>query len=194
MSRRGTCCPSLPRALRAASLAVSLSLSVACTSSTGSAPGGTSSSSSSGSSSAASDPVAGSEGDTTLLGTDADGNGVRDDVDHYIATLEADPQKVIVLESFARESTAMMVLGGTDGTTRAAAIAQAGRVARTIDCLHDLYAGNLATKRALLEEIRDALYDNALRLGAYNHASTLVSGTLLLGGHGCDPTITGISR
>jgi hypothetical protein len=139
------------------------------------------------------DPVRGSEGDTTLLGKDGDKNGVRDDVDAYIATLEADPQKRTVLVSFARESTAMMLLGGTPGTTKDMASAQALRVGRTIDCLHDLYAADLSTKQTILQNVRDALYDNAMRLGAYNHASTLVSGTLLRAGHGCDPTITGVS-
>jgi hypothetical protein len=149
---------------------------------------------SSASSSSSLDPVAGSEGDTTLLGVDADGDGVRDDVGAYITTLEADPQKRMVLLAFARESTAMMVLGGTGGTSKAAALAQASRVGRTIDCLHDLYSSDLGRKKTILEDIRDALYDNALRLGAYNHASTLVSGTLLQGGHGCDPAITGTMR
>jgi hypothetical protein len=144
--------------------------------------------------SAAPDPVADSEGDTTLLGTDADHNGVRDDVDAYMATLETDPQKRTALVSFAREATAMMVLGATDGTTKDAALAQAQRVGRTIDCLHDLYVDDLLIKQTILQVIRSALYDNALRLTAYNHASSLVSGSLFRASHGCDPAITGVSR
>ncbi len=139
------------------------------------------------------DPVKGSEGDTTLLGIDADGNGVRDDLDAYITSLEGDPRKRTALVSFARESTAMMVLGGTAGTTREGALAEAQRVGRTIDCLHDLYAPDLATKQTTLQNVRNALYDSALRLRAYNHASTLVSGAVLRAGHGCDPAITGVS-
>ena len=140
------------------------------------------------------DPVQGSEGDTTLPGADHDKNGVRDDVDAYIATLEADPRKRTALVSFARESTAMMVLGGTAGTTKDAASAQAQRVGRTIDCIHDLYVADLSTKQTIVQSVRNALYDNAMRLSAYNHASTLVSGTLLRAGHGCDPAITGVSQ
>ncbi len=136
------------------------------------------------------DPFSGSETDTTLPGTDRDGNGVRDDVDAYIATLEADARKKAALLSFARESTAMMVLGGSAGTTKAAAVGQAQRVGRTIDCLHDLYLPDLKTKQAILQNVRNALYDNGLRLRAYNHASTLLSGTILRAGQGCDPTIT----
>jgi len=139
------------------------------------------------------DPVKGSEADIRLTGTDGDGNGVRDDVDAFIATLEADPRKQSVLVSFARESTAMMVLGGTSGTTKAAATAQALRVGRTIDCLHDLYVPDLATKKAILQSVRNALYDNAMRLRAYNHASTLLSGTIMRAGRGCDAAITGVS-
>jgi hypothetical protein len=140
------------------------------------------------------DPVQGSEGDTTLLGTDGNNNGIRDDLEAYIATLESDPEKVTALDSFARESTAMMVLGGTTGTTKVAASAQAQRVASTVDCLHDLYVSNLSTKQTIVQDVRNALYNNALRLGAYNHASTLVSGTLLYTGQGCDPAITGVDQ
>ncbi len=136
------------------------------------------------------DPVSGSEADTTLTGTDRDGNGVRDDVDAYVATLESDARKQAALLSFARESTAMMVLGGTAGTTKVAAVAQAQRVGRTIDCLHDLYLPDLKSKQAILQSVRNALYDNGLRLRAYNHASTLLSGTILRAGRGCDPAIT----
>lgn len=136
------------------------------------------------------DPFSGSETDTTLTGTDRDGNGVRDDMDAYIATLEADARKKAALLSFARESTAMMVLGGSAGTTKVAAVAQGQRVGRTIDCLHDLYLPDLKTKQAILQNVRNALYDNGLRLRAYNHASTLLSGTILRAGRGCDPAIT----
>src|SRR5215470_11433285 len=58
------------------------------------------------------DPVATSQMDTTLAGADDDGNGVRDDVDQYIATLEADPDKRVAVTAVARERTAMMLLGG----------------------------------------------------------------------------------
>lgn len=139
------------------------------------------------------DPVAGSENDTTLLGTDSDHNGVRDDIDEYVTALESDGQKRTALVSFARESTAMMLLGGAPTATRSAAVAQATRVGRTIDCLHDLYVTNLPAKQQLLQNLRSALYDNALRLRAYNHASTLVSGTVFRAGHGCDATITGVT-
>jgi hypothetical protein len=139
------------------------------------------------------DPVSGSQVDATLDGTDADGNGVRDDLDAYIATLETDPTRVTALVSFARESTKMMLLGGAPSATKRAAVAQAQRVGRTIDCLHDLYAGDLTTKQEILRNVRSALYDNGMRLTAYNHASTLVSGTLFRTGHGCDFAITGVS-
>jgi len=140
------------------------------------------------------DPVKSSEGDTTLQGVDTDNDGIRDDVKAYILTLEADPRKQTALVSFARESTAMMVLGGTTGTTKPVAVAQAQRVGKTIDCLHDLYTPDLTTKKAILQDVRNALYDNALRLRAYNHASTLVSGAIFHGGHGCDSAITGVSQ
>jgi hypothetical protein len=140
------------------------------------------------------DPVPGSEGDQTLQGTDSDNDGVRDDLEAFIPTLETDPRKQTALLSFARESTAMMVLGGTAGTTNGAAVAQAQRVGRTIDCLYDLYAPDNATRTDILFKIRSGLYDNALRLGAYNHASTLVSGSIFDMGHGCDSAITGVSQ
>jgi hypothetical protein len=140
------------------------------------------------------DPLRGSERDTTLLGTDTDNDGVRDDVAAFVLTLERDPTKETALLSFARESTAMMVLGGSAGAPRAAALAQAQRVGRTIDCLHDLYASDVATRQGILVKMRSALYDNALRLRAYNHASTLISGSIFHGGHGCDAAITGVSQ
>ena len=99
-----------------------------------------------------------------------------------------------MLVSFARESTAMMVLGGTDGATKAAALAQAQRVGQTIDCLHDLYFPDLLTKQAILQNLRNALYNNGMRWRAYNHASTLLSGTVLRVGRGCDSTVTGVTQ
>jgi hypothetical protein len=140
------------------------------------------------------DPVRGSEGDPTLQGTDSDNDGVRDDLGAFILTLEVDQRKQTALVSFARESTAMMVLGGTAGTTKTAAVAQAQRVGKTIDCLHDLYASDVMTRKDILLKIRSALYDNAQRLGAYNHASTLVSGSIFHASHGCDSAITGVSQ
>ena len=140
------------------------------------------------------DPVRNSEGDATLQGTDSDNDGIRDDVAALIPTLEADPTKRTALASFARESTAMMVLGGTTGTTKAAALAQVQRVGRTLDCLYDLYAPDLAARQVVLIKVRSGLYNNAQRLAAYNHASTLVSGSIFHLGHGCDQAITGVSR
>lgn len=53
--------------------------------------------------------VALSENDTTLLGTDRDGNGLRDDVQAYIASLSQDARVVNTLQFYAIKETAIMM-------------------------------------------------------------------------------------
>jgi hypothetical protein len=137
-------------------------------------------------------PVKQSEGDTTLLGEDANRDGIRDDLSAYIESLEADPRRRAALKSFARESTAMMILAAESNPTRSAAHARAQRVGLTLACVRELYGANTGEATASLAQIRYALYNNGARLRAYNHASTLVSGTILRPGRGCDPAVTGV--
>lgn len=138
-------------------------------------------------------PVQASESDTALLGTDADADGLRDDVAAFIDSLESNSNRRAALKSFARESSTMLLIASQSDATHAAAMSEAQRVGMTLGCLHDLYAGDSATATELLRQIRYALYDNAARLRAYNHASTLVSGGVLHATHGCDPELTGVT-
>lgn len=130
------------------------------------------------------DPVRASEGDASILGTDADRNGVRDDVDAYIAALESEPPKRAALVSFARAGTSMMALGAAPGATQQAALARHTEVVRAIDCLATLYS--LLERRTRVMQIQSALHNNANRLLAYHRADALLSGTILPApGYGC---------
>ena len=123
------------------------------------------------------DPVADSEDDVELSGVDEDADGVRDDVAAYIATLEADPDKQAALTAFARESTAMMIAGGSDEMTRDAAFLQHSRVVRSIDCLAAVYSPEIRVE--MIEQVGHALYNNPARLRAYYAADALLSGSIL---------------
>ncbi len=135
-------------------------------------------------------PVATSEKDSTLAGGDLDKNGIRDDLDRYLETLEADPTKLAALKAFAREQTQMMLLGASSSPTQAAATGQQVRVVKTIDCLAVSYGRD--QRRALVRTIGAALFNNALRWRAYLTADKLLSGTILPPpSKGCDPAIVG---
>jgi hypothetical protein len=138
-------------------------------------------------------PVVGSEKDATLAGTDADGNGVRDDVDAYIAALEMDPAKAAALRSFAREQTAMMLLGGTASPTKAAAVGQQMRVVKAIDCLAARYPRD--QRRGFVSSLGNALFNNGQRWRAYLKADKLLSGTVLPPpSKGCDTAVLGVAQ
>jgi hypothetical protein len=132
--------------------------------------------------------VAASEKDTTLQGDDVDMNGVRDDVDGYIETLEADATKVAALKAFAREQTQIMLLSAVKSPTQAAAIGQQVRVVKAIDCLAASYARD--RRQPLIRSIDDALLNNGMRWRAYLAVDKLLSGTVLPSpGNGCDLAI-----
>jgi hypothetical protein len=133
-------------------------------------------------------PVLGSETDTTLAGTDGDGNGVRDDLDAHVAAIESRTNERAALLAFAREVTSMMLLGGTPSTTRDAAFAQQVRIVKTIDCLSSLFEAEVRRER--VRAIGYALFNNAARLRAYHTADKLLSGTILPPpSSGCDPRV-----
>lgn len=88
----------------------------------------------------------------------------------------------------------MVVIGRKVGGTKGEAAIQVQRVAKTLACVHALYTPNVEGASELLSQIRLALYNNAARLRAYSHASTLLSGTVLRTARGCDPAITGMTR
>src|SRR5688572_20787809 len=117
--------------------------------------------------------VQGSEKDATLTGTDADGNGVRDDVDGLVGAIEPDAARRAMLTAFARESTKLMLVGGAADDARA----QQERVVKTVDCLATVYEP--PRRRELVTALLSALYNNAARQMAYRHADALLSGSIL---------------
>jgi hypothetical protein len=141
-----------------------------------------------GSSEQPADPVSGSQSDRTLGGSDQNANGVRDDVDDYIDSLDDDTAHRGMLSAFARELTSMMLLGADPSATQGRATEQFARVVKTVDCLAGQYARD--DRRRLLANVRYALFNNAQRLRAYHAADVLLSGTILpRPSAACDPAV-----
>jgi hypothetical protein len=77
-------------------------------------------------------PDPGPENDKTLAGIDSNGNGVRDDIERYIAANYGDsPQKVAFLMQYARE---VLPFVSTTMNSSAVALAQSARLSRASAC------------------------------------------------------------
>ena len=122
-------------------------------------------------------PVQASEADLDLLGEDADGNGVRDDLDKYLATLSPDESGQIVLISLAREETRMMLLGADPQSTASSAHDQAIRSMAVHHCLVQIL-GDDASGLAVTQ-LQSGLLNNELRWKAWLAAEHHLRGTIL---------------
>jgi hypothetical protein len=75
------------------------------------------------------DPVAASAKDTTLVGADADADGVRDDLTAYITSLYSDPTQRSVMLNYARTATLMLI-----ATDTASAISSQTAIEQALIC------------------------------------------------------------
>lgn len=81
--------------------------------------------------------------DDTIVGTDSDNNGIRDDIDAYIATLPyTDEQKKAVKQN-ARALNGTLTV---DKAEKAAVIAANEKLTRSIGCLHFQLDSDKASK------------------------------------------------
>lgn len=122
-------------------------------------------------------PVAASEGDTDALGRDSDGNGVRDDLQAHLATLSNVESERVLLVSWAREETRMLLLGDDSAST----VGSVREQARRAMSVHRCVVSALGSERAQLAatELESALLNNRLRWTAWLAADRKLEGSVL---------------
>lgn len=82
--------------------------------------------------------------DDTIAGPDTDGNGVRDDIDAYIASLsDTEPQKAALRQSSAVLTKAMTV----DITNQSAALEVGRQIMASVSCVSSKYGQEIKTKK-----------------------------------------------
>jgi hypothetical protein len=88
---------------------------------------------------------------TTLAGTDADGNGVRDDIDRFIAAQGDTPTKKAALTQLARSLQTTLTVDPTNSVALASA---SSSVMRSVACIWSAYGrGQASVKVMTLEEL-----------------------------------------
>jgi hypothetical protein len=123
------------------------------------------------------DPVAASQADKSGLGTDANGNGVRDDLDDYLKSLVPAASEQVLLTSLAREETKLLLLGEDAQSSASSVREQALRSMSVHHCVVDALGAERA--RVALTELQSALLNNQLRWTAWLAAEHKLGGSIL---------------
>jgi hypothetical protein len=110
----------------------------------------------------------------SLLGTDSNGNGVRDDIDALIAgTTDSTAQKA-ALTQFARSLQGSLAVD----TTNASALSQAAlTVNKAVSCLFQQYNANTAVGR--VHWLQELTVNTLVRLTAYETFNSALNGTVM---------------
>ena len=120
--------------------------------------------------------------DNTVLGPDVNGNGIRDDIDLYIAAQPDTPAQKAALSQMAVALQASMAV---DTTNRNALLAVSTKIGKGVDCLYGVYNDTMAGPRS--DDIEKITVDTMTRLHAYEKFNTALSGSILYDqpGTGC---------
>jgi len=119
-------------------------------------------------------PDPGAAGKLTLAGIDSDNDGVRDDVQRWIALTFPNSQKTrAALRQMAQDNQNMLLLSNDKQLVYAAAV----QMGKTIDCLWYIYPNPDTGEAIRYSELLDAVIMNtALRSRAYIQANRNLSG------------------
>lgn len=111
-----------------------------------------------------------------VQGPDVNANGIRDDVETYIATNYTSTPQRAAAEQFARVIQSAMLVDNTDA---AAAKAIALRGSRAVNCIYSHFDGNAGSKQpaAVVEELKSVSTNTKARLLAYLAYSKALDGT-----------------
>jgi hypothetical protein len=120
--------------------------------------------------------------DATVVGIDADGNGVRDDIDTYIAAL---PDSAIQKLALSQMSAAIGKAITTDTTNQSAMLAASKQIAAAAACLYARYDTTTAGKKSA--DMEKLTINTKTRFQAYDKFNAALSGTtfVLPQGNGC---------
>lgn len=111
-----------------------------------------------------------------VQGTDINANGIRDDVETYIATNYTSTLQRAAAEQFARVIQSAMLVDKTDAVaTKAIAL----RGSKAVNCIYGHFDGNAGSKQpaAVVEELKSVSTNTKARLLAYLAYSKALDGT-----------------
>lgn len=119
----------------------------------------------------------------TLSGTDGNTNGIRDDIETYIASL---PDTEIQKNALRQTARAFASVLATNLADSSALTASSTKLSNASSCLFKLYPSTLASKRA--REMEKLHINTRQRFDAYDAYNAALSGTTSLApvGDGCE--------
>jgi len=120
---------------------------------------------------------------TSVPGTDANADGVRDDIEKYINSLPDTEAQKTALRQTARAFGAVLT---ADPQSQSALNAASAKLSNASSCVFSQYPDALASKRA--HEIEQFYVNTQQRFDAYNSFNEATSGTTSLSpvGSGCE--------
>ena len=120
--------------------------------------------------------------DNTVLGPDVNGNGIRDDIDLYIAAQPDTPAQKAALSQMAVALQASMAI---DTTNNAARLVVSTKISNGISCLFTVYGDRVGGQKS--DDIEKITVDTMTRLHAYEKYNQAESGSIFTfpPGNGC---------
>jgi len=110
---------------------------------------------------------------TSIAGTDADDNGVRDDIDAYINALSDTPAQKAALRQKSAALNAAMVVDVTDSIALAAA---AAKIRNAASCTVSRFSGGIANAHS--DEIKKYTINTPQRFDAWMKFNQAMSGSV----------------
>jgi hypothetical protein len=112
--------------------------------------------------------------DDTIAGPDTDKNGIRDDIDAYIATLPyTEVQKKAVQQNARALNTTLTV----DKTDKTAVINVNDKLTRAIVCVHDQFISEPGKASKIISEEEKLTINTKIRFLEYEKFNTVLSGS-----------------
>ncbi len=113
--------------------------------------------------------------DDTLLGPDTDGNGIRDDIDAYIATL---PYTEVQKKAVQQNARALNVTLTVDKTDKTALADVSNKLVRAVVCIHDKFQDGTTTASKLISENEKITINTKNRFLEYEKYNSARSGSV----------------
>ncbi len=112
--------------------------------------------------------------DNTVLGPDVNGNGIRDDIDLYIA---AQPDTAAQKAALSQMAVALQASMAVDTTNRNALLAVSTKMMNGVACLFSVYTDMVGGQKS--DDIEKITVNTMTRLHAYEKYNTALSGSVL---------------
>lgn len=112
--------------------------------------------------------------DNTIAGPDKDNNGIRDDIDAYIATLPYTEVQKKAVKQDARALTATLTVDKTD---QVAVISTNDKLTKAIVCVHDQFTSEPGKASKIISEAEKLTINTKTRFLEYEKFNSALSGS-----------------